>query len=323
MAAARAVRGAPAPHPGYEGRMSDFLTGEQYELTAGPYRAVITEEGAGLRELTHDGERLVLSHAADEPAPAAFGQLLIPWPNRVDHGRYIFDDREYQLDLSEPELDNAIHGLTRWAAWSPVEQRPDTVVLACSLHGSTGYPFRLDVQAEYRLDVESGLTVTLSAANPGTRALPYAHGMHPYITVGEPLDACTVRIPGGLYQPVDDRMIPIGGPKDVAGSEYDLRDGRVLGAQKIDIAYTGLRRGADGLTRVRLAGSSRSTSFWMDEAQPWLEIYTADNVPAESRRLGLGCEPMTGPPNAFASGVDLIRLEPGAEYRGSWGIAAG
>jgi aldose 1-epimerase len=303
--------------------MSDFLTGEQYELTAGPYRAVITEEGAGLRELTHDGEPLILSHDADEPAPAAFGQLLIPWPNRVDRGRYRFEGRDYQLDLSEPELDNAIHGLTRWAAWSPVERRPDTAVLACSLHGSPGYPFRLDVQVEYRLDADDGLTVTLVAANPGTRALPYAHGMHPYLTVGEPLDVCTVRAPGSRYQPVDDRMIPVGAPKDVEGTEYDLRAGRVLGDQTIDIAFTGLERGADGLARVLLAGSRRSASFWMDDAQPWLEIYTADKVPAASRRRGLGCEPMTGPPNAFASGVDLIRLEPKGEYRGSWGISAG
>lgn len=67
--------------------MPDFLTGEQDVITAGARRAVITAEGAGLRELTHNGYPLVLAHAADEPAPAAFGQFLIPWPNRVDRGR--------------------------------------------------------------------------------------------------------------------------------------------------------------------------------------------------------------------------------------------
>lgn len=66
-----------------------------------------------------------------------------------------------------------------------------------------------------------------------------------------------------------------------------------------------------------------TTAFWLDEARPWLEIYTADQVPEHYRRRGLGCGPMTGPPNALASGVGLIRLEPGAEYRGSWGIRAG
>jgi len=30
---------------------------------------------------------------------------------------------------------------------------------------------------------------------------------------------------------------------------------------------------------------------------------------------------MTCPPNAFASGVDVIPLEPGAPWSGAWGIA--
>ena len=315
--------GAVRPVPGYEGRMSDPVTGEQFDIAAGPYRATVTEAGAGLRELTHQRQPLVLSYPADEPAPAAFGQLLIPWPNRVSRGRYDFDGRSHQLDLSEPELDNAIHGLVRWAAWRPVEHSPDRLRMACALHGSTGYPFRLDLEVEYRLDAGTGLTVTVAATNPGTRPLPYAHGAHPYLTVGEPIDGCTVQIPGSRYLPVDERMIPSGPPLAVDGSAYDLRAGRLLGEQPIDLAFTGLERGPDGRAWVHLTGADRRTSFWLDEAQPWLEIYTADQVPVDRRRLGLGVEPMTGPPNAFGSGTDVIRLEPGAGYTGSWGITAG
>ena len=29
---------------------------------------------------------------------------------------------------------------------------------------------------------------------------------------------------------------------------------------------------------------------------------------------------MTCPPNAFATGVDVIRLEPGSTWSGTWGI---
>src|SRR5262249_43516152 len=94
------------------------LTGEQYEIAAGPYRAVITEQGAGLRELTHEGRPLILTYDADEPAPAAFGQLLMPWPNRIDHGRYSYNGAEQQLAISEPAYDCAIHGLVRWESWT-------------------------------------------------------------------------------------------------------------------------------------------------------------------------------------------------------------
>lgn len=298
-------------------------TGEQFRLAAGAYEATITEVGGGLRELSHRGEPLVLSYGPDEPAPAAFGQLLIPWPNRVDRGRYTFEGAEYQLDVSEPELDCAIHGLVRWAPWRPATYEPQSITLTYGLHGSTGYPFRLDLGVTYTLDADTGLTVRVAARNAGTRPAPYAHGMHPYLTVGEPLDECVLTLPGRRYQPVDERMIPSGPPVGVAGTKYDFTTARQVGAQTIDVAFTDLDRDADGRAWVHLEGSRRSTRFWLDEAQPWLEIYTADQVPAASRRRGLGVEPMTGPPNALASGTDLIRLAPQDSYTGSWGIVHG
>jgi aldose 1-epimerase len=98
------------------------LTGVQYEIEAGQYRATVTELGAGLRELAFQGQPLLAGYEADELPPAGAGQLLTPWPNRVDGGRYVFGGTEYQLALTEPARGNAIHGLTRWAAWSAVQQ---------------------------------------------------------------------------------------------------------------------------------------------------------------------------------------------------------
>ena len=67
------------------------LTGTQYEIEAGDYRAIITELGAGLRELEHSGTPLVTSYDPDQLPPHGAGELLSPWPNRVDDGRYTFD----------------------------------------------------------------------------------------------------------------------------------------------------------------------------------------------------------------------------------------
>ncbi|MFI0445098.1 aldose 1-epimerase family protein [Actinomadura sp. 6N118] len=301
--------------------MSEPITGAQYEISAGPYRAVVTEAGAALRTLTHHGNPLILTHGADEAAPAAFGQLLIPWPNRVDRGRYSYDGEEHQLDVSEPAFGGAIHGLVRWSPWRLSERRPDGVTLTHRLLGSAGYPFRLDLEAGYSLDPDRGLTVRITAANAGSRTAPYGHGAHPYLTVGEPIDACTLTVPADHYLPVNDRMIPDGPPREVAGTSYDLRDGRVLGDLTIDNAFTGLARDTDGLAWVHLAGSRHTTSFWMDDAHPWLEVFTADTIPAGTRRQGIGVEPMTCPPNAFVSGIDLIDLKPGARHTGSWGIS--
>ena len=81
-------------------RMTIPLTGTQYEIEAGDYRATVTELGAGLRTLEHRGTPLVTSYDADQLPPHGAGQLLSPWPNRVDGGRYSFDGAEYHLALS-------------------------------------------------------------------------------------------------------------------------------------------------------------------------------------------------------------------------------
>jgi aldose 1-epimerase len=300
--------------------MSESITGEQYALAAGPYQAVVTESGAGLRELTHDGRPVVLSYGADEPAPAAFGQLLIPWPNRIDRGRYAYGGAEHQLDVSEPERDCALHGLVRWAPWRVAEQHPDRVRLAHRLLGSAGYPFRLDLVAEYVLDAADGLRVRVTARNAGSAPAPYGHGTHPYLTVGEPIDSCEVTLRADRYLPVDERMIPSGPSLDVTGTKYDLRQGPLLSDRRIDNAFTDLNRDGDGRAWVVLSGGSRTVRLWSDETHPWMEIYTADDTPHP--RAGLGVEPMTCPPNAFASGEGLTVLEPGAEVTGTWGIQA-
>jgi galactose mutarotase-like enzyme len=57
------------------------------------------------------------------------GQVLIPWPNRLQDGRYEFDGRRHQLPLNEPEHRNAIHGLVRWANWTTAEREPHRAVM--------------------------------------------------------------------------------------------------------------------------------------------------------------------------------------------------
>ncbi|MFC4907857.1 aldose 1-epimerase family protein [Actinomadura gamaensis] len=298
------------------------ITGTQHLLTAGPYRAVVTQAGAGLRSLTRDGHDLVLTHDADRLAPAGFGQILVPWPNRVDGGRYSFDGESYQLALSEPKFENAIHGLARWSPWTAVEQADDRITLSLDLLGSQGYPFRLALTVEYVLDAEKGLTVRLTAENTGTRPAPYAHGAHPYLTVGVPIDECTVELDADRFLPAGDRMIPLDAAVPVDGTDRDLRGGHVIGTREIDNAYTGLVRDEHGRAWARLSGGGRSVALWADEAHPWIEVYTAHTIPAEYRRRGLAVEPMTAPPNAFVTGTDLIELAPGARTGGSWGIMA-
>ncbi len=297
------------------------LTGAQYEISAGDYRATITELGAGLRQLSYRRQPVISEYEPDELPPAGAGQLLAPWPNRVDGGRYSFGGTTRQLDLSEPANGNAIHGLTRWAGWQISENEPGRVLLRHLLHGRPGYPFCLDLGAEYRLSADGGLQVSITARNAGTRPAPYGTGSHPYLTAGTPaIDECELVLPAARWLPADSRGIPAAAPEDVNGTPQDFRMSRTIGATSLDHAFTGLDRDADGLAWARLSTAGRQVSFWAGQGYHWLQVFTGDALAAPHRRRALAVEPMTCPPNAFVTGLDLITLEPGSSVTTEWGI---
>jgi aldose 1-epimerase len=299
------------------------LTGAQYDLSAGDFRATITELGAGLRRLEHRGQPVIVGYEPDMLPPGGAGQLLCPWPNRVDGGHYTIDGVHYQLDLSEPANENAIHGLTRWLSWvpGPGSAAEDEITLRHVLLGHQGYPFCLEFDASYRLDADRGLEVSISARNIGSLAAPYGTGSHPYLTAGAAtVDECELELPAGLWQPIGERGIPYDSPKDVTGTEFDFRAAKRIGITQLDSALTGLTRDADGRARARLTGPRTQVTLWAGPGYEWLQVFTGDTLDPSHRRKAVAIEPMTCPPNAFVSGVDLLMLEPGDSVTHTWGI---
>jgi aldose 1-epimerase len=57
--------------------------------------------------------------------------------------------------------------------------------------------------------------------------------------------------------------------------------------------------------------TGKPAELWVGEGYPIIEIYAGDTLTLEKRRRGLGAEPMTCTPNAFASGDGLTTLEHG------------
>jgi len=302
------------------------LTGQQYEIEAGDYRATVTGLGAGLRELLFRGQPLIDGYEADELPPAAAGNLLAPWPNRIAGGRYSFGGAEFQLALTEPARGNAIHGLTRWTSWASITRGPHLVVLRSAPHGYQGYPFCVEIRAEYRLEPDTGLHVAITARNRGNSPAPYGTGSHPYLTVRTAsVDDCQLTLPAALRLPMDDRGIPSGPAAPVEGTAYDFRAGRVIGATRLDDALTGLERDGDGRAWARLAadgGAGAQVGLWAGEGYRWLQAFTGDSLGPDRRRKAVAIEPMTCPPNAFVTGDDLLVLAPGEAVTHAWGIQA-
>lgn len=297
-------------------------SGEQFEISAAGYRAVVTESGATLRHLEYAGRPLLDGFAEDELCSGGRGQLLMPWPSRIEDGRYSFGGRDLQLPLTEPARRTAHHGLVRWAAWSLEEQSTSSVSLLLHLPAQPGYPWSLDLQVTYDLSAD-GLTVTQTATNLSDAPAPFAAGAHPYLCVGAgTIDTWELTLPASRRVLVDDRMLPVG-TEAVDGTDYDFRISRPIKDTVFDHAFGDLDRDPAGRANVVLEGDRDGLTLWVDETVHWLQVFSADR-PEQGGRRAIAIEPMTAQANAFRTGEDLTVLapagQPGDDLSVTWGI---
>ena len=291
-------------------------------LTFGDQIAVVTEVGGGLRVYTVADGDVIDGYREDEMRSVARGEVLLPWPNRIEDGQYEFAGTLYQTPLTEPARHNAIHGLTRWMNWTAAERAEDRVRMSLVLHPQDGYPFTLRFEIDYRLSA-AGLTVRTTATNVGRQAAPFGAGHHPYFTVGTLIDQALLKLPALMRLEANDRLIPTGRLLSNRGTAFDFLALRLIGSLKMDTAFANLVPDTDGLIRVHLEGPGGDprVTLWMEPVYRFLMVFTADGIPdAARRRRSVAIEPMTCAPNAFRSGDGLIVLQPGESWSGSWGI---
>jgi len=289
------------------------LSGPRFTISAGGYRAEVAEVGATLAGLWLDGAPVTVDWAADQLPPKSAGCVLVPWPNRIADGRYRFGEVDYQLPLTEPAALNASHGLVKWARWQCLERQPASVLMGHDVVPQTGYPFEIRLRLRYTVAAGTGLTVRLTATNIGSAAAPFGAGFHPFLDLGEhPLDDVELLIPAEEVLRTDERQIPVG-RLPVAGTAFDLRRLRPLGGLRLDHGFAGLT----GSVAVLRTERRRLELHW-DPAFRYLQVFTPPAV--TPGRTAVAIEPMSCPANAFNSGEELVRLEPGEEWAGSWGI---
>lgn len=287
-------------------------TGIQYELAHGDHTAVVTEMGATLRSLAWRGKEMLWTFEPDEKPVGFAGATLVPWPNRIRDGRYVFDGEEFQLSLSEPRFHNAIHGLAAWTPWRLTSRHDDELTLGTIVHPQPGWPGTLRCEVSYALD-DDGLRVTHRAFNAGDVDLPFGYGAHPIFAFDDLTDV-TLSLPFERELRVDDRLLPT--ELDGVNGERDFRQPHALGETTFDTAFTD----PVGHWEVRAEGPSHAVTVWADESFDWVQIFT------RPERNGLAIEPMTCGPDAFNDGPthgDVIRLSPGDVASGTWGVRFG
>ena len=302
-------------------------SGEQFALRRGDLSAVVTEVGATLRELNVGTEAVCRGFAVEEICPGGMGQVLAPWPNRLEDGTYTFDGRSARAALDEPERHNAIHGLVRWLRFACQERSADAATLACALPPQPAYPFALGLEITYQLS-DTGLEVRTVARNEDVGPIPFGIGFHPYFAAGpDGVDAAALVLPAARHLRLDDRGLPRRVepvPARLAGLVApDATASAPLGDLVLDDCFTDLERSADGRFAVEfapIAGGARTLRVLGDEHFSHVMCFTGDTLAPGERRRAVAIEPMTCAPNALRDGATIAVIEPGQTLTAVWSV---
>jgi aldose 1-epimerase len=237
---------------------------EIIDLRRGRTRALIAPEAGGrlLQIEIREGDTwLPLLRAPRDTArmlaePLRWGSYpMLPWPNRIDGGRFTWRGRLYALPADAPP--HALHGIGHSRPWRI--ERATRTDCHLSLAFGDAWPFGGRAVLEFAL-LGDGIVQRIELHATG-RAFPAGAGWHPWFRRD-------VRAGAGVRVLVDaDRvyethdMIPTGWLKPAVG-ERDLRGYPALSGRRLDDCYQGVRgdlRVRWGDVELRMASSPNVT----------------------------------------------------------------
>ncbi|GLY16646.1 hypothetical protein LWF15_08555 [Kineosporia rhizophila] len=281
----------------------------------GRVRAAVDLVGGGLQALSVDGCDIVEGYDQGPP-PHAAGAVLFPWPNRVRDGRWTHRGVERQLEVSEPGLNNANHGLVCENVFRVAGQEPQGVCLSTDVVASQGYPFDLTLTLTYEV-LADGVLVQACVENHSLETAPLGLGFHPYLRIGDvPTAELMLDVRAGFVLDLDEQLIPVG-QHPVSGTP-ESPAGMPLAGARLNHCYGGLTPGASHRLK---APDGRQVELRTDSRFGWVQIYTCPNFPRGMDTVtAVAVEPMTAPPDALRSGRDLAWVEPGHSWSAGWSL---
>jgi aldose 1-epimerase len=242
-----------------------------FVFEAGDLRAGVRSYGATLARLEvpdRTGRRADVVLGFDTQAeyvasPAHLGGIVGRFANRIANARFTLDGAVHALVPNEGrhQLHGGAGGFDR-RVWRgvPLEDGAGVRLELRSEDGEEGYPGTLDCRVEYRIRPPSELALTYEARCD--RATPVNLTQHAYWNLagppGEPILDHELEIAADRYLPVDAEHIPTGVLRDVAGTPFDFRRARPLGAA-LDLAHPelALHRGYDHPYELRAGAGAR------------------------------------------------------------------
>ena len=222
-----------------------------------------------------------------------FGCTVGRYANRIANGRFELDGEGCQLATNDGP--NHLHGGAErsfdkvvWEAEPFTSDEGDGVRFSyISPDGEEGYPGELTVEVRFTLTSDARIVIQYTATTDAPTVVNLTN--HAYFNLAG-AGAATINdhlltIDADAYTPVDDTLIPTGEVASVAGTPFDFREPKAIGA-RVDQLGSGtgagydhnfvLRKkaGADGRRRAaRLVDPSSGRTLEVGTDQPGLQFY--------------------------------------------------
>lgn len=177
--------------------------------------------------------------AGDEPLEVACF-AMVPFANRIAHGRFEFDGCSVQLSRNWGGDPHPLHGDGWRARWSVAGASASSATLRFD-GGGGEWPWRYRSEQAIEL-LADGLSIELSIQNLGTTPMPAMLGVHPYFH-----DAANARLQAELPRVwlTDEAALPV---KEVpTPSDWGFEPERAVSAIPLDHCFAGW----DGIATLR------------------------------------------------------------------------
>lgn len=175
--------------------------------------------------------------------------LIGRYGNRINKGRFVLNKKLYELAVNNGP--NSLHGgKSGWNAkvWDAIQMSGRELSLTyVSPYGEEGYTGEVKVNVTYTWTDDNELVINyLAETNKKTVINLTHHGFFSLTGIGNPtpvINDLICEINADFYIPIDDTSIPTGEILKVAGTPFDFRTPKPVGAD-IDADHEQIRNGA-------------------------------------------------------------------------------
>lgn len=241
------------------------------------------------------------------------GIPLFPFANRLDGGKYDYNDQAHQFEQNEKARSNTLHGFLQHIQPAITHDKKSATLLYLYDGSIQGYPFPAEIKMTYTLGNEGSLTIDFKVSNRHNESIPVGIGWHPYFKLDQKVDNLKLQLPPVTRTEVNERMLP-------TGVQLDFNDFEKLSL----IGDTQF----DDCLKLISTESARKVKLWSDTLNQGIELwqqtgpngYNFIQVCTPPDRQSIAIEPVSCGVNAFNTNEGLIHLEPNTSFNTQCGV---